>query len=338
MQTVKFRRAINQALDEEMSRDNKVFLMGEDIGASGGTFGLTKGLMDKYGDMRVKDTPISEEAIMGTVLGASLVGYRPIFDLMFMDFIMIAMDQLVNQASKTHYLSGGKIKAPLVVRALAGGGFRAGGHHSQTLESWFTHVPGLKVVYPSTPYDAKGLLKAAIRDDNPVLFLEHKSLLSIQQEIPEEEYIIPLGKADVKRQGSDITIVAFGRMVHTALEAAEKLAELGIEAEVVDPRTLLPLDKDTILASVRKTNKVIIVHEAPKNSGFGSEIAAVISEEAIYDLDGPIIRIGGVFSTIPVGSIEDNLYPKVGEVVEEAKKLISKQEINKKSEVKVYDS
>lgn len=322
MPKTNFRWAINQAMDEEMARDNKVFLLGEDIAESGGTFGLTKGLYEKYGDWRVKDCPISEEGIMGAAVGAALVGYRPIIDIMFMDFIMIAMEQLVNQAAKTHYLSGGNIKVPLVIRALAGGGFRAGGHHSQTLESWFAHVPGLKVVYPSTPYDAKGMLKASIRDDNPVVFLEHKSLLSLKGDVPEEEYIVPLGKADIKREGKDVTIVAIGRMVHTALTAAEALAEEGIDAEVIDPRTLLPLDKDTILKSVEKTNRVVVVYEAPKNSGFGSEIAAVISEEAIYDLDAPIKRIAGAFTPIPVGTVEDFLYPTAEKIIAGVKEML----------------
>jgi acetoin:2,6-dichlorophenolindophenol oxidoreductase subunit beta len=319
---VNFRWALNQALDEELARDEKVFLIGEDIGRAGGTFGITRNLYDKYGDLRVKDTPISEEGIMGTAVGAALVGYRPVVDLMFMDFITIAMEQLANQAAKTYYFSGGKIKVPLVVRALAGGGFRAGGHHSQTLESWFTHVPGLKVVYPSTAYDAKGLLKASIRDDNPVVFLEHKSLLSVKSEIPDEEYIIPLGKADIKRSGKDVTIITFGRMVHTCLEAAGELAEAGVDAEVIDLRTLLPLDTETILESVRKTNHVIIVQEAPLHSGFGAEISALISEQAIYELDAPIKRIAGAFTPIPVGTTEDFLYPKVQDVVSTAKSLV----------------
>ncbi|WP_404328244.1 alpha-ketoacid dehydrogenase subunit beta [Mesobacillus maritimus] len=319
---VNFRWALNQALDEELARDEKVFLIGEDIGRAGGTFGITRNLYDKYGDLRVKDTPISEEGIMGTAVGAALVGYRPIVDLMFMDFITIAMEQLANQAAKTYYFSGGKIKVPLVVRALAGGGFRAGGHHSQTLESWFTHVPGLKVVYPATAYDAKGLLKASIRDDNPVVFLEHKSLLSVKSEIPDEDYIIPLGKADIKRSGKDVTIITFGRMVHTCLEAAGELAETGVDAEVIDLRTLLPLDTETILESVRKTNHVIIVQEAPLHSGFGAEISALISEQAIYELDAPIKRIAGAFTPIPVGTTEDFLYPKVQDVVSTAKSLV----------------
>lgn len=319
---VNFRWALNQALDEELARDEKVFLIGEDIGRAGGTFGITRNLYDKYGDLRVKDTPISEEGIMGTAVGAALVGYRPIVDLMFMDFITIAMEQLANQAAKTYYFSGGKIKVPLVVRALAGGGFRAGGHHSQTLESWFTHVPGLKVVYPATAYDAKGLLKASIRDDNPVVFLEHKSLLSVKSEIPDEDYIIPLGKADIKRSGKDVTIITFGRMVHTCLEAAGELAEAGVDAEVIDLRTLLPLDTEAILESVRKTNHVIIVQEAPLHSGFGAEISALISEQAIYELDAPIKRIAGAFTPIPVGTTEDFLYPKVQDVVSTAKSLV----------------
>ncbi|MGE7694005.1 alpha-ketoacid dehydrogenase subunit beta [Lysinibacillus sp. NPDC094177] len=321
MSNISFRWAINHALDEEMSRDEKVFLIGEDIGKPGGVFGLTRNLHAKHGDLRVKDTPISEEAIMGLAVGAAIAGYRPVVDLMFMDFITIAMEQLTNQAAKTFYLSGGKIKVPLVVRVLAGGGFRAGAHHSQTLESWLTHVPGLKVVYPATPYDVKGLLISSIRDNNPVVFLEHKSLLSVKGEVPNEEYTIPLGKADIKRKGKDVSIITFGRMVHLSLEAAEKLSEIGIDVEVVDLRTLLPLDKETILKSVKKTNRVAIVHEAVKESGFGAEISSVISEEAIYDLDAPIIRIASAFSPIPVGELEDYLYPSVEKIVSEIKSL-----------------
>ncbi|MGE7920045.1 alpha-ketoacid dehydrogenase subunit beta [Viridibacillus sp. NPDC093762] len=321
MTNISFRWAINHALDEEMSRDEKVFLVGEDIGKPGGVFGITRNLHTKHGDLRVKDTPISEEAIMGLAVGSAIAGYRPIVDLMFMDFITIAMEQLTNQAAKTFYLSGGKIKVPLVVRALAGGGFRAGAHHSQTLESWLTHVPGLKVVYPSTPYDVKGLLISSIRDDNPVVFLEHKSLLGVKGEVPDEEYTIPLGKADIKRQGKDVTIITYGRMVHTSLEAAVKLSDIGIDVEVVDLRTLLPLDKEAILKSVKKTNRVAIVHEAVKESGFGAEISSIIAEEAIYDLDAPIKRIASVFSPIPVGELEDYLYPTVEKIVSEIKSL-----------------
>jgi acetoin:2,6-dichlorophenolindophenol oxidoreductase subunit beta len=317
MTEISFRWAINHALDEEMARDEKVFLVGEDIGKPGGVFGITRNLYDKYGDLRVKDTPISEEAIMGLAVGAAIGGYRPIVDLMFMDFITIAMEQLTNQAAKTYYLSGGKIQVPLVVRVLAGGGFRAGAHHSQTLESWLTHVPGLKVVYPSTPYDVKGLLIASIRDNNPVVFLEHKSLLSIKGEVPEEEYAIPLGKADIKRKGNDVSLITYGRMVHYSLKAAKKLAESGIDVEVIDLRTLLPLDKETILESVRKTNRAIIVHEALKESGFGAEISSIIAEEAIFELDAPIKRIASAFSSIPVGELEDYLYPTVEKIVME---------------------
>lgn len=316
------RWAINRALNEEMARDEKVFLIGEDIGYAGGSFGATRGLLDKYGEARVKDTPISEEVVSGAAVGASLVGYRPVAEIMFMDFISIAMDQICNQAAKTHYVSGGQLKAPMVVRTLGGGGFRAGCHHSQSLESWFTNVPGLKVVFPSTPYDTIGLLKASIRDDNPVVFIEHKSLLGLKGEVPDEEYTIPLGQADVKREGSDVTLVTYGRMVQLSLAAAEELAKEGISAEVIDLRTLVPLDKEAVLASVRKTHRAAVVYEGIKTGGFGGEVAAMIAEEAIYDLDAPVKRFATAFSVIPVGDVEDYLYPTQEEIVQGVKEMM----------------
>lgn len=322
MGKLNFRWAINQALDEEMTRDAKVVLLGEDIGRAGGTFGLTRGLYEKYGEWRVKDSPLSEEGLMGTAVGLAIAGYRPVIEIMFMDFITIAMEQLVNQAAKTYFISGGKITIPLVVRTLGGGGFRGGSHHSQSLEAWFTHVPGLKVVYPSNPEDAKGLLKSAIRDDHPVLFIEHKSLLGFKGEAPDGEYTIPIGKAKIVCKGEHLTILSYGKMVHLCLEGANELKKKGIKAEVIDIRTLLPLDVETIIESVKKTNHVLIVHEAAKNSGFGAEISALISEQAIYDLDAPVKRLAGLFSTIPVGDAEDFLYPTVLQIIQTAEELV----------------
>lgn len=316
------RWAINRALDEEMARDENVFLIGEDIGYAGGSFGATRGLLEKYGEWRVKDTPISEEAISGAAVGAALVGRRPVAEIMFMDFVTIAMDQICNQAAKTHYVSGGRLKVPMVVRTLGGGGFRAGCHHSQSLESWFTNTPGLKVVFPATPYDMLGLMKSAIRDDNPVIMIEHKSLLGFKGEVPEEEYTIPLGKADIKREGTDITLVTYGRMVQLALAAAEELAGTGIQVEVIDLRTLVPMDKETVLASVRKTHRAAVLYEGVKIGGYGGEVAAAIAEEAIYELDAPVKRFATAFSVIPVGDVEDYLYPTQAEIVQGIKEMM----------------
>lgn len=316
------RWAINRALDEEMARDENVFLIGEDIGYAGGSFGATRGLLEKYGEWRVKDTPISEEAISGAAVGAALVGRRPVAEIMFMDFVTIAMDQICNQAAKTHYVSGGRLKVPMVVRTLGGGGFRAGCHHSQSLESWFTNTPGLKVVFPATPYDMLGLMKSAIRDDNPVIMIEHKSLLGFKGEVPEEEYTIPLGKADIKREGIDITLVTYGRMVQLALAAAEELAGTGIQVEVIDLRTLVPMDKETVLASVRKTHRAAVLYEGVKIGGYGGEVAAAIAEEAIYELDAPVKRFATAFSVIPVGDVEDYLYPTQAEIVQGIKEMM----------------
>ncbi|WP_041813792.1 alpha-ketoacid dehydrogenase subunit beta [Rhodococcus jostii] len=318
------RWAINQALDEELERDPSVCLIGQDIGRAGGTFGLTRGLFDKYGAMRVRDSPISEEGMADLALGAAIAGCRPVLEIMFMDFLTLTMDALVNQAAKTYYLSNGAIAAPMVVRTLAGAGVRVGAHHSQSLESWFTHVPGLKVAYPSTPSDAKGMLKAAIRDDNPVIFVENKSLLGYKGAAPAEgDHVVPLGKAEVKRAGTDVTVVAYGRMVHVVLDAAEQLAKEGIDVEVVDPRTLMPLDTDTILASVAKTSRLAIVHEATGPSGFGAEIAARVADEGLYYLDAPIKRIAGAFYPIPTGEAEDLLFPDVARVVDSVRDLMA---------------
>lgn len=324
MRNLSFRWALNEALKEEMVRDPKVFVAGEDVGESGGSFGITRGLYEQFGEWRAKDTPLSEEGIVGLAVGAAAAGYRPVVEIMFMDFIAIAMDQICNQAAKSRFLYGGAVSFPLVIRTLCGTGLRAGGHHSQSLEAWFVHTPGLKVVLPSTPYDAKGLLKSAIRDNNPVIFMEHKGLLSLKGEVPEEEYTIPLGKADIKRKGDHVTVVATGKMVHTSLAAAQKLAGEGIEVEVIDPRTLSPLDTEVILSSVRKTSRLVIVHEAPKPCGFGAEIAALVAEEGIDFLDAPIKRVTFPFMPVPFGPLEDVLVPQESDVIGAVKEVFRK--------------
>lgn len=310
-----FRWAITEALREEMERDATVFVAGEDVGASGGAFGLTRGLYEKFGEWRVKDTPLAEHAIAGLAVGAALGGMRPVVEIMFMDFITLAMDQIANQAAKNRTLWGGRVRMPLVVRTLCGAGLKIGGHHSASLEAWFVHVPGLKVVYPSTPADAKGLLKAAIRDDDPVVFMEHKSLMGVKGPVPEGDVVVPLGVADVKRAGRDCTVVATGWMVHRALAAAEELAASGVDVEVVDPRTLAPLDTATIVASVRKTKRLVVVQEAPAACSFASEVSAMVAEQAIDSLDAPIRRVTGAATPLPFGPLEDVLIPQVADVV-----------------------
>ncbi len=316
MSQLSYRRAITQAIDEEMARNPDVFLIGEDVAESGGAFGLTRGLLARYGDRRVRDTPISEEAIVGLGVGAAALGLRPIVEIMFMDFMYLAMDQIANHAAKMRYMYGGQVQIPLVVRTLSGGGFRAGMHHSQSLESLFGHIPGLKVVMPSDAYEAKGLLKSSIRDPNPVIFMEQKSLLGAKVSVPDDEYLIPLGLAHVQRPGSDVTVVAIGIMVQHARLAAEELFKEGIEVEVVDARTAMPIDSETILASVKKTHRLIVAHEAPAPFGFGAEIAALIAEKALYYLDAPIIRVTSQFTPVPVGRSEDYILPGAKDIVD----------------------
>jgi len=278
-----FVEALNQALREEMQRDSNVFTLGEDVGRMGGLFKVTQGLLETFGPDRVIDTPISEAALAGAGIGAALVGLRPVVEFQFVDFITIAMDQIVNHAAKLRYMSGGAVTVPIVFRAPVCAGVSLGAQHSQSLEAWFVHVPGLKVVMPSTPDDAKGLLKSAIRDENPVVFLEHRLLYGQTGPIGDEESVIPLGRADVKRRGNDITLVATGRTVALALNAAERLAAEGMHAEVIDPRTLKPLDRDTIFESVRKTSRAVVITDACRTCGFGSELAATISGECFFD-------------------------------------------------------
>jgi 2-oxoisovalerate dehydrogenase E1 component len=283
--------ALNEALHGEMERDDRVFVMGEDVGLIGGIFQVTKGLRERFGENRVRDTPISEPSFVGAGVGAAIAGMRPIVEIQIWDFIAMTMDQIVNQAAKFRFMLGGKPTVPLVIRGPQGGGIRLAAQHSQSLEAWFIHIPGLVVIAPSNPYDAKGLLAAAIREDNPVIFLEHKALYATKGFVPPDRYLLPIGKAAVKREGTDVTIVATQAMVARALAAAEDLAKDGVSAEVIDPRTLMPLDEETILASVRKTHRFVIVHEAVKRGGFGAELAALVSEKALDELDAPIARV-----------------------------------------------
>jgi len=324
MREIRYLEAVREAMIQEMERDDTVFLIGEDIGAYGGAFQVTHGMLEKFGPERILDTPITELGIAGAAVGAALIGMRPIAEIMFMDFVTLASEQLVNQAAKLRYMFGGNATVPLVLRTPAGSGTGASAQHSQSLENWFVHVPGLKVVMPSTPYDAKGLLIAAIRDNNPVVFVEHKLLYKTKGPVPEELYSIPLGKADVKREGHHLTIIATSIMVKRSLEAAEQLAKEGIEVEVIDPRTLKPLDKDTIIQSVIKTGRVLIVHEAVKTGGFGGELSAVIAEsEAFGYLDAPIVRLAGRDIPIPYNrNLEFHAVPQVENIVEKARDLV----------------
>jgi pyruvate/2-oxoglutarate/acetoin dehydrogenase E1 component len=315
--------AVREALRQEMRRDDRVFIIGEDVGVYGGAFGVTLGLVDEFGAERVIDTPISEYGIAGAITGASLTGMRPVGEIMFMDFTTLAMEQLVNQAAKMRFMFGGTISVPFVLRTPAGSGTGAAAQHSQSLENWFVHVPGLKLVMPSTPYDVKGLLLASIRDDNPVIFVEHKLLYKTRGPVPEEPYTVPLGSADVKREGRDLTLVATSIMVKRSLEAAEQLSQEGIEVEVVDPRTLKPLDEATIVRSVSKTGRVLIVHEAPKTGGYGGELAAVIAASEAFDyLDAPIVRLAGRDMPIPYNrTLEHHTVPQVENIVAAARQL-----------------
>jgi pyruvate dehydrogenase E1 component beta subunit len=312
-----YRDALRQAIFEEMEKDPTVFIMGEGIAGRGGSYKVTEGLLKEFGSRRVVDTPLSEATFTGAAVGAALVGMRPIVEILFVDFTALVMDQLINQAAKYEFMSGGQGKVPMVLRTQGGAGNGLAGQHSQSLEALYYHIPGLKLVMPSTPYDAKGLLKAAIRDDDPVIFLEHKLLYMTTGEVPEEEYIVRLGQAEIKRAGEDITVVTYSYMTLKCLEAAEALAQEGISVEVVDLRTLTPLDKSTILDSVEKTGKAIVVHEAVKRGGVGGDIAAMIMEEAYDDLDAPVMRIAGKNTTIPYNlELEKACTPTVKEIVE----------------------
>ncbi len=324
MRKITYREALREALREEMRRDSRVFLLGEDIGRYwGGAFKVTEGLAEEFGDGRVRDTPISENAIIGVAVGAAITGMRPVAEIMFGDLTALAMDQIANQAAKIHYMFGGQAKCPVVIRTPFGGGVNIAAHHSQSLEAWFMHVPGLYVAVPSVPYDAKGLLKAAIRSDDPVVFCEHKLLYPVEGKVPEEEYVVPFGVADVKREGSDVTVVATLFMVHKALNAAEKLAAEGVSVEVVDLRTLVPLDKQAIVKSVRKTGRIVIVSEDCKTAGVSAEIAAVVAEEAIDYLDAPIKRVAEPDTPIPFSPpLEQFVIPDEKAIVKAVKEVV----------------
>ncbi len=318
-----FGEAIREALAEELRRDPRVFLIGEDVAEAGTTFKVLTGLVEEFGPQRVIDSPISEPGITGLGVGAAMTGLRPVVDIMFGDFVGLIMDQMVNQAAKIHYMSGGKLKVPMVLRTTMGAGRRSAAQHSQSLHAWLSHIPGLKVVVPSTPYDAKGLLKSAIRDDNPVAVFEDKMMYrTVKGPVPEGEYTIPLGVADIKRPGDDVTLIATSSMVYVALEAAGQLAEAGISAEVVDPRTLVPLDRETLINSAKKTSRVIVIDEGYEQYGITAEVASVIADGAFYYLDAPVRRLGAMNVPIPFSpGLEDLTIPNVARVVETARAL-----------------
>ena len=321
MANLNYIRAISSAIREEMARDDKVVVIGLDVAKSGGAFAASRGLYEDYGPERVRDYPLSEYSLAGVALGAAANGLRPVIELMFMDFVAVCMSPVANVIAKMNFQFGGQYKGiPLTIRVPIG--MSAGPDHSQSLEAWFTHTPGLKVVMPGTVYDVKGLLKSSIRDDNPVIFVEHIGLLRVKADIPDEEYTIPLGKADIKREGSDVTLVSWGKMINDALSAAEKLTGEGISVEVVDPLTLSPLDKETILNSVKKTGKLVIAHEAVKTGGFGGEIAAVVAEEALDYLDAPIKRVGAPFSIISFcPPLEKEFLPGEEDIIKAVKEI-----------------
>lgn len=319
-------QAVNEALAEELRRDPTVFVIGEDVAEAGTPFKVLSGLVEEFGPERVIDSPISEPGITGIGLGAAMTGMRPVVDIMFGDFLTLVMDQLANQAAKIHYMSGGRLRAPLTVRTTLGATRRSAAQHSQSLHAWVAHVPGVKVVVPSTPYDAKGLLKTAIRDDNPVVFFEDKMMFATKGPVPSEEYTLPFGAADVKREGEDVTIVATSSMVFVALEAAELLAAEGVSAEVVDPRTLVPLDSETLIASARKTGRALVVDEGHRSYGASAELAAGIADGAFYDLDAPVKRLAALDVPVPFSPVlEDQTVPTPEVVYQTALSLVGKK-------------
>ena len=324
MATLKYRDALNQALREEMARDALVFLVGEGIGDKGGSYKVTDKLIDEFGPERVIDTPISEASFVGMAGGAAIAGTRPVAEILFIDFTYLIMDQIANQIAKFTFMTGGQGKVPFVLRTQGGLGNGLAGQHSQSLEALFYHIPGLQVLMPSTPYDAKGLLKSAIRSEEPVIFIEHKQLYLTEGEVPEEEYLIPIGKADIKREGSDVTLVTYSFMALESLKAAEQLAREGIEVEVIDLRSLVPMDMDCVLASVRKTGRLVVVHEAVRRGGIGGDIVANVAEAAFYDLESPVKRIAGKNTTIPFNiELEKLCVPSVQDIVEGVREVFS---------------
>ena len=312
-----YREAIRDSMSEAMRRDDDVFIMGEDIAEMGGSMGVTQGMLEEFGPDRVRNTPISEMAIVGAGIGAAMQGMRPIVEIMYQDFTTLAMEQLVSQAAKHRYMSGGQLSVPLTVRTQGGAGWSPGAQHAQQLEAWFVHVPGLKVVFPSTPADAKGLLWSSIYDENPVMFFEHRTLYPIKGEVPDEIEPIELGKARIHREGEDVTVVATGRLVHESLAAADEVEEQGISVEVVDPRTLQPLDEETVVASVNKTSRCVVAHEAVVRMGWGAELAAVVQEKCFDYLDAPVERVGAKFTPIPFAPVmEEFVIPHKADVLE----------------------
>jgi acetoin:2,6-dichlorophenolindophenol oxidoreductase subunit beta len=321
---ITFSQAINEAMAEEMRRNEAVFLIGEDVGLFGGVFGVSAGLFAEFGEVRVRDTPISETAIIGGGLGAALMGMRPIAEIMFADFVTCAMDQVVNQVAKARYMSGGKANVPLTIRIVNGAPGSAAAQHSQSPEAWFMNVPGLKIAIPATPYDAKGLLKTAVRGEDPVLFFEHKLLYAVKGEVPAEDYTVPFGEAATRRAGRDVTIIAIGGVLPNVMQAAAELAAQGIEAEVIDPRTLVPFDMETVVASLQKTHRAVIVHEAHKRAGPGAEIAALLAEQAIGYLDAPIVRVATKNVPFPYApQLEQSILPTVVDVVTAVADLVN---------------
>ncbi|HWQ52757.1 MAG TPA: alpha-ketoacid dehydrogenase subunit beta [Bryobacteraceae bacterium] len=323
MSNIFYKEAVRDALREEMRRDERVFLLGLDIGRFGGTYKATDGLVDEFGEERVRDTPLSEAAIAGAAVGSAMTGLRPVAEIMYIDFTTIAMDQIVNQAAKLRYMSGGQAHIPVVFRTQEGAGRSSAAQHAQSLEAWFAHIPGLKVALPSTPFDAKGLLKTAVRDDGPVMFIEHKLLYNSRGEVPEQEYLIPFGQANICREGSDVTVVALSRMVLRALEAAAELEREGISVEVIDPRTVAPLDIETIVKSVEKTGRLVVAHEAYERCGMGAEIATQVMERGLYFLEKPVRRVCGRNVPVPFAPVMENyVIPGAAEIVKAVKELL----------------
>jgi acetoin:2,6-dichlorophenolindophenol oxidoreductase subunit beta len=326
MRTLTYMEAVREAIREEMRKDPHLFMIGEDVGPYGGEMGMTQGLWKEFGDMRLRDAPISEAGIVGCALGAALTGCRAIAEIPFMDFVGVAMDQIYNQAAKMRYMFGGKAEIPLIIRTPMGGYQSAAAQHSQCLEAWFMHTPGIKVVLPSTPADAKGLLAACFADRNPVIFIEHKKLYQQKGEVPEGEHVVPLGKAAVRRAGRDVTVVATSYTVGMALEAAEALSQEGIDVEVVDPRTLVPLDEDGILASVRRTGRLVIVHEAWRRAGAGAEIAAIAAEKALGSLKAPVLRVAAEDVPIPFSPVlEGFVLPDAGKIQKAVRTVMGRE-------------
>jgi acetoin:2,6-dichlorophenolindophenol oxidoreductase subunit beta len=320
-----YREAVRDALSRAMREDESVFILGQDIAEMGGSMGVTQGMLAEFGPERVRNTPISEMALVGGAIGAALQGMRPVAEVMYEDFLTLASEQVVNQAAKHRYMSGGQLKVPVTVRTQGGAGWSPGAQHAQQLEAWFAHIPGLKVVFASTPTDVRGLLWSAIYDDNPVVFFEHRTLYGLKEEVPDELEPIELGKARVHREGLDVTVVAIGRLVHEALAAADEAEQAGISVEVVDPRTLLPLDEDAIVASVKKTNRCVVAHEAVTRMGFGAEIAAVVQHQAFDYLDAPVERVGAKFTPLPFAPVmEEFVVPHARDVLEAIKRTVAR--------------